>query len=99
LALPGARFLIADITVHGGWLTDTWGVLRTAYEEKCFWKTLCFLLRARTSAYYRVRASQGLLLFTVEQLEDLIARLNLDAEVLSTRLTTNANRKHLLVRL
>lgn len=98
LALPGARLLIADITVHGGWLKDTWGVLKAAYEEKCFWKTLFFLVRARTSDYYRVRATQGLLAFTMPQLSDLIARLGLDAEILSTRLTTNSNRKHLLVR-
>jgi ubiquinone/menaquinone biosynthesis C-methylase UbiE len=98
VALPGARFLIADITIHGGWLKDTWGVLKTAYEERCFWKTLFFLVRARTSDYYRVRATQGLLSFTMPQLSDMISRLGLNAEILSTRLTTNSNRKHLLVR-
>lgn len=98
LALPGARFLIADITIHGGWLKDTWGVLKTAYEERCLLKTLLFLVRAGTSDYYRVRSTQGLLSFTMPQLSDLISRLGLDAEILSTRLTTNSNRRHLLVR-
>ena len=98
LAQPGARFLIADITIHGGWLKDTWGVLKTAYEEKCFWKTLLFLIKARTSDYYRVRSTQGLLSFTLPEVSDMIARLGLDAEILSTRLTTNSNRRHLLVR-
>lgn len=97
VALPGARFLIADIIVDNSWWRDTWGVLKAAWEDQFLFRTLLFLLRARLSGYYRVRASRGLLQLTVEQLRDLIKRLGLNAEVLSARLTTNGNRRHLLI--
>ena len=51
-----------------------------------------------TAKHRKAYLSSGLLTFSDEKLKGLIGKLNLDAEVLSTRLTVNENRSHLLIR-
>lgn len=98
IALPGSKFLIADIQTNAGTFSDVWGILKTAFKEKFLFEALLFLLRARTSSYHKIRSSEGLLILPVEKLKELIDKLNLNAEILDTRLTLNANRRHLLVK-
>lgn len=96
IALPGSRFLIADILTQEGFISDLWKLLKSSFRERYLIEALRFLVKARTSDYYKIRSLQGLLIIPVEQLEDLIAKLNLNAKILNTQLTA-INRKHLLI--
>ncbi|MDX9822522.1 MAG: hypothetical protein RBT20_11360, partial [Syntrophales bacterium] len=98
IAAPGCRFLIADIPGNAGWLSDIWGVLRGGYRAGFLKESLLFFLRARMSEYYRLRSSAGLLTLSRQQLEQLISRLALRADILDLPLTYVENRKHLLIR-
>jgi ubiquinone/menaquinone biosynthesis C-methylase UbiE len=98
IAAPGCRFLIADIPGNAGWLSDIWGVLRGGYRAGFLKESLFFFLRARMSEYYRLRSSAGLLTLSRQQLEQLISRLALRADILDLPLTYVENRKHLLIR-
>jgi ubiquinone/menaquinone biosynthesis C-methylase UbiE len=98
VALPGSRFLIADLIVTNQILLDIWGVLKTACKEKYLFETLKYLIKARTSNYFRTRDSLGLLVISVEELEGLINKLNLKAEILDMQLTSASNRRHLLIK-
>jgi len=98
VALPGARFLIADIPSGTIRLSEIYGLVRTAFEGRYILDVLKYALRRRTLAYQRMLMSPGILTFSHTQLNELVATLNLDAEVLSTQLTLNANRNHLLIR-
>lgn len=98
VALPGARFLIADILTKTGMFSDIWGALRAGFSEKHLLETLKVMFRARFSAYSKTRSSAGVLSLSTDELNKLINKLKLNAEVLSTRLTFQGNRKHLLIR-
>lgn len=98
VALPGARFLIADIITKTAMFSDIWGALRTGLSEKHFLETLKVLFRARFSAYSKTRSLAGILSLSTEDLHGLIKKLELNAEVLNTQLTFQGNRKHLLIR-
>jgi ubiquinone/menaquinone biosynthesis C-methylase UbiE len=97
IALPGSKFLISDIQTNAGTFSNVCSILKTAFKEKFLFEALLFLFRARTSSYHKVLSSKGLLIITVEKLNELIDKLNLNAEILDARLTVNANRKHLLI--
>ncbi|RJQ22401.1 MAG: class I SAM-dependent methyltransferase [Nitrospiraceae bacterium] len=98
IALPGGKLLIADILVHSNTFSDIWGVLLTGIRERKLSETLKYLFRMKMSNYYRTRSSLGLLYLSFKQLNDLSKTLGLKAEVLSAQITTNRNRKHLLIR-
>jgi len=68
-----------------------------AIRERYLLEALAFLVRARVSAYHLIRSSLQLLVPSREELDDLIKRCNVDAQVLNTPMTTNANRRHLLI--
>ena len=97
LALPGAHFLIADIPVNSGLAPDLWGTFIVGVREAGFAETLKLLMRAQSSAYHMTRSTKGLLVIPLAELNAMIRRLNLKAEVLSTRMSTNENRRHLLI--
>jgi hypothetical protein len=97
LALPGARFLIADIPVNSGLARDLWGTFKAGIREAGFTETLKLLTRAQRSAYHTTRARQGLLVVPLAELKDVIRRHKLTASVLTTRMSTNENRRHLLI--
>jgi ubiquinone/menaquinone biosynthesis C-methylase UbiE len=97
IALPGSRFLITDFQTNTGTFSDVYGILKTGFKERFLCKALLFLFRARTSKYYKIRSSLGLLTLSVENLNELIDKLHLNAQILSMKLTVNENRKHLLI--
>ncbi len=98
VAVPGASLLIADLIVDTNWMDDVNMLFRTALREHIFWKTCAFLLKARFSSYYHIAESNGLLSFTKNELELLIARMDIDGQILGDAITLNPNRSHLLVR-
>ena len=99
VASPGARFLIADIPIAGSVIQQACGLLMGAFKEKRLREVFRMMLRILATAKHRkAYLSSGLLTFSDEMLRGLIGKLQLDAEVLSSRLTVNANRKHLLIK-
>jgi ubiquinone/menaquinone biosynthesis C-methylase UbiE len=99
IALPGARFLIADIPTVSSMMAHIYGLLKGAFRKKRLLEISKMLYHtAATAKHRKVYLSSGLLTFSDEKLKGLIAKLNLDAEVLSSRLTVNENRRHLLIR-
>jgi len=99
VALPGARFLIAVIPIASSMIQQGCGLLKGAFKEKRLWEISRMMLRILATADHRkAYFSSGLLTFSDEILRGLIGKLELDADVLSSRLTVNENRKHLLIR-
>jgi ubiquinone/menaquinone biosynthesis C-methylase UbiE len=99
VALPGARFLIADIPVATGIILHVYGLLKGAFRKKRLLEIFKMLFHTVASAKHRKEyLSSGLLTFSDEKLKGLIGRLNLDADVLTSKLTINENRRHLLIR-
>jgi hypothetical protein len=99
LATPGARFLIADISVETGLLADLSSLARSAFRERMFLETVRFLGRARFGDYARLRRSVGLLKFDRRELLQFAQEAGLEAELISRRLTVNDNRSHLMLRM
>ncbi len=97
VALPGAKFLIADILTTTRILSDIYGILKAGIKEKYLLETLKFLFRARISAYHKTRNTEGLLSFSDEDLKALINKMNLNAVILREKLTISENRIHLLI--
>ncbi len=97
IARPRARFLIADIPTRRGSLSDTLGLLKTGFRENYLLESMRVLYRKTMSDYRKRRSATGLLFFSISDLDRLIDRLDLSARILSTPLTVNANRRHLLV--
>jgi ubiquinone/menaquinone biosynthesis C-methylase UbiE len=99
VALPGAKFLIADIPVARGLIYQTYGLLKGAIEEKRLWEVCGMILRTvATTKHRNAYLSSGLLTFSEETLRGIVGKLRLDADLLSNRLTVNDNRRHLLIR-
>jgi ubiquinone/menaquinone biosynthesis C-methylase UbiE len=99
IASPGARVLISDIPISSSMATHVYSLLKGAIREKRLLEISKMLFHAVATAKHRTAyLSSGLLTFSEEKLNELIAKLNLDAEVLSSRLTINENRRHLLIR-
>jgi hypothetical protein len=73
-------------------------LFRTAFRQGIVLKTFGFLLKARLSSYHNIAETHGLLSFTKNQLESLIARMDLDGQILRDAMTLNSNRSHLLIR-
>lgn len=97
VALPGARFLIADIPTQPGMVSDLYRMLIGAVRKRCFLKTLKLLCKTQFSPYRRTRSSLGLLTLSSQCLHGMIDRLGLDAKLLSTHMTLNESRRHLLI--
>ena len=68
------------------------------WEDDALIHTLRYLVKMRFSEYHDVRASEGVLDWSAEGLDDLAGRLGLDAEVLTDQLTINKSRSHWLIR-
>lgn len=99
VATPGARFLIADISVETGLFADILSLLRSALRERMFKETLRLLGRAQFGKYARLRRSVGLLQFDREELVQMARAENLEAELITSRLTVNENRSHIMIRM
>ena len=99
IALPGARFLISDIPIANNLMAHICGLLKGAFWKKRLLDISKMLFHIVTTAKYRrAYLSLGLLTFSDENLKGLIGKLNLDADILSERLTVNDGRRHLLIR-
>jgi SAM-dependent methyltransferase len=99
IASPGARFLISDIPIDSSLAARLYSLLKGALRKKRLLEISTMLFRLAVTAKYRAPyISPGLLTFSDEKLKQLIGKLNLDAEVLSNKLTINENRRHLLIR-
>jgi ubiquinone/menaquinone biosynthesis C-methylase UbiE len=100
IASPGARFLIADIPTDVGMMAHVYGLLKGAFRKKRLLEISKMLLHAVANVKHRTAyLSSGFLTFSDEKLKGLIGKLNLDADVLTSKLTVNENRRHLLIRL
>jgi ubiquinone/menaquinone biosynthesis C-methylase UbiE len=99
IASPGARFLISDIPTSSSLTTHVYGLFKGAVRGNRLLEISKMLFQTIASPKHRTAyLSAGLLTFSDAQLKELIDKLNLDADVLSARLTVNENRRHLLVR-
>ncbi len=98
IARPGALLLIADIPLGGNLLYDLAGLVRTAWRKQYLLKVLGFTLRSLWGNYARLRKRQGLLHVRKEEMQRMLDKLHLRAEWISTPLTLNDTRKHLLIR-
>ena len=98
IALPGARFLIADIPITNNILLLAYGLLKTALREGRLSEVAKLLFQIATSKYGKAYSSLRLLVFSDEKLRGLIDKLSLNGQVLSMKLTCNDNRRHLLIR-
>ena len=99
ISAPGACMLIADIPTDSVPLLNTLELVKSGWQEGYLIECIRFLAQTRLSPYPRIRAEQGLLCLPVPALEQLIAELSLDAQVLTDPLTYNRRRVHLLVHL
>jgi len=100
LAKPGARLLIADIPASPGplgQLADIAALLRSATREHCLLPMLQRLLKMKRSTYSQTRFTQGLLTLPPATLTAMTNRLNLNAQLLTSPLTLQPNRRHLLI--
>jgi ubiquinone/menaquinone biosynthesis C-methylase UbiE len=99
LALPDGKFLIADIPINGSIVAHLYRLLKGALKEKRLLEISKMLLHTVTTTGHRkMYFSSGLLTFSDEKLNALIGKLNLNAEILSSKLTVNENRRHLLIK-
>ena len=99
IASSGTTFLIADIPIASNLVAHVYGLLKGARMKNRLLEMLKMLFHIVASAKHRTAyLSSGLLIFSEDKLNELIAKLNLDAEVLRSRLTINENRRHLLIR-
>jgi 2-polyprenyl-3-methyl-5-hydroxy-6-metoxy-1,4-benzoquinol methylase len=92
----GGTLIIADIIVEKGKLRD---IARLAWKSVLngFFITFArFILYARFSAYYKSRQDLGLLTVSVTDLQNIIQKLGLKAEIVDN-LTANPERKSLLI--
>lgn len=97
VALPGAKFLIADILTNERLAAQILGLIKTGWREKYLLESFKLLYRNVVSDYRQYHSSIGLLSYSTEELQRLIDRLQLNATILNTPMTTNANRRHLLI--
>lgn len=97
IALPGSKFLIADILVNNNIFLDIAGILKTAIREGNVLEKIRNLYHKRTSEYYKFYTKNKLLAVSVRDLHGIISHLGLNAVILKHRLTVNENRRHLLI--
>ncbi len=98
ITLPGAKFLIADIPTNTTTYSDIWSILKMGFTEKCMYESIRNLIKHRISDYYQLRSKVGLLVFSKDRMNNLMQKHNLDAEILTTQMTINKSRMHLLIR-
>jgi ubiquinone/menaquinone biosynthesis C-methylase UbiE len=98
VAMPGARFLIADIPITGHRSLLTCRLLRTAWRDHRLAEMSKLLFRMATSACGQAYSSLRLLVLSEAQLAGLVNKLGLDAQILSERMTCNDGRRHLFIR-
>lgn len=98
VARPPACLLIADVLLETSLLDDVLGLWKTAIQERLLFDTVKFLFKARFGDYHHVRQRQGMLTFSHESLEQLVAQIDAPVAILRQRMTLNDNRRHLLIR-
>jgi len=98
ISKKGAIFLIADIPVKASTAGDTLTMLKIAFYDGYILKAVLFLFKLKFSVYPKVRSSNRVLCFKVEELKDLIKKLDLNAEIIDQNLTLSGGRKHLLIK-
>ena len=98
IAAPGARLLIADIPVADRKLLEGIGLVTRAVKEGCAMEAVKTLAKSLLSSYSSIRNDVGLMIPSEEELNDFVAGLRVDAQVLSQPLTLHGrNRRHVLV--
>lgn len=97
VALPGAKFLIADILIDQRLAAQLLGLIKTGWREKYLLESFKLLYRNLASDYHVYHSRFGLLSFSLDELSRLIDKLKLNAAILDAPMTTNANRRHLLI--
>lgn len=98
ITLSGAKFLIADIPITNSKTLDIYTVLNSSIKEKRLLEMINLLFQLRISDYYKVHSSLGLLVFSIQKLEKLISKHNLDAQLVKIKMTSSENRVHLLIK-
>jgi len=97
IALPGAKFLIADIPRDTKPYLDIWSIFKAGVRGKCVYETIKHLIKLRVSDYYQVRSKFGLLVFSEDILNALMRKHNLNAQIFTTQMTINKSRLHWLI--
>ena len=97
VAEPGAKILIADISVEQSPIKDLFGLLTTAWRKKYLWSVISFIFKSFGGDYSRLRKGQGLLTIKKSDLDKIVKEHNLKAEWRSDVLTLNKSRRHLLI--
>ena len=97
IALPGAKFLIADIPKDTRPYSDIWSIIKMGAKGKCVYETFKHLIKLRVSDYYQVHSKFGLLVFSEDILNDLMRKHNLNAQIFTTQMTINKSRLHWLI--
>lgn len=97
LAAPGAKLLIADIPSSELSSLDILFFLKIASKKKLILPAIIHLLKARLSSYHELNKKVGLTYYSVEDIENLIVKRNLNAKIIKNQLTINKRRIHLLV--
>jgi len=98
VAAPGAKFIITDIPTDTKVYSGAWSLLKTGLSKLLLFEVIKQLIMYRISDYYKIRSSIGLLVLSKERINSLIQRLDLDADIISTPMTINKGRLHILIR-
>ena len=78
-------------------MNDIAGVIKTGIMKGTLLEVLKFVVKARYSEYHKLRQTVGILSISESDLLKIGRNLDLKVELISTVLTFNANRKHLLI--
>lgn len=96
LAHKGCTLVIADIITDKGSLMDIIHLAWKSLQNGFFGVFVRFILYARFSNYYQNRQKLGLLTVSVNDLKNIIQKMNLNAQIVDN-LTANAERKSLII--
>jgi ubiquinone/menaquinone biosynthesis C-methylase UbiE len=97
VAAPGAKCLIADIPTDTKVYTGAWPIMKAGFSKFMFLEVMKALIKHRISKYHELRSNIGLLVLSKERLNGLIKKLDVDAEVISSPMTVNMGRSHILI--
>ncbi len=95
--VDGGILLIGDIAAGESSLKDVFSILGKSLRHGFFFTAISFFFNARFSSYYELSKQQGLLSISKPELEDLVKRLNLNAQIIPN-LTLQSSRNNLLIR-
>jgi 2-polyprenyl-3-methyl-5-hydroxy-6-metoxy-1,4-benzoquinol methylase len=94
----GAKFLISDMPTDRCPLHNIISILEFCVRKKCLLEAFKHLHSLRFSNYQKVRSQMGVLVFTEDILNKIIENNNLEAEIISSQLTIDKRRLHLLIK-